>query len=75
MSYFKQRGVSLPIILITLFAVVGIASSFIFKKEDGQVEEMMEDQIEDQIEVSLSLDRDELDGKIDLTPFSPENSV
>lgn len=63
---------SIPLILITLFAVIGITSAIITKQKDGPIEEMSERVIEEETEKLLWLPDDSLEGRIDLTPMSKE---
>lgn len=74
MRYFKQKGLALiiPLIAIAAFAVIGIGAAIITKQSDGEIEEMAEDALEEELEDSLGLPDDSLEGKIDLTPGSPE---
>lgn len=60
------------LILVTLFAVVGIGAALYSRHNDGPIEEQSEVLIEDTLEEELNLPDGSLKGKIDLTPGSPE---
>lgn len=53
-------------------AIIGISARYWTKQQDSTVEELSEAFIEGQIEKALDLKEDALDGKIDLSPGSPE---
>ena len=69
---FKEVSpVTVSIIFIILFTVIGIGSAIYTQKKDGPVEEYSEEIIADGIEDLLILPDDSID--IDLTPGSPED--
>jgi hypothetical protein len=59
------------LVLITVFAVIGIGAAWYTKTQDGPVEEVAEELMEDQIEGALNLPHGAID--IDLTPSSKED--
>ena len=68
----KEMGSVILLGMVIASAVVGITARYWTKQNDSPVEEVSEAFIESQIEKALDLKEDTLDGKIDLSPGSPE---
>ena len=71
MQDFNQRGMSLPLILIAIFAIVGIAASFLSEHPDGAIEEISEEIVKNEVEEVFGFPDGTFD--IDFSPHSPEN--
>ena len=54
-------------IIIAVALALGVGSAFVFKKDDGFVEELSEGVIEEQLGIPA--------GSLDLTPSSSENKM
>lgn len=66
-----KRGLLMGAIALSCIIGGGLAV-LLSPKNDSPLEEIAESILEDQIEMALSLPRDELSGKIDFTPKTPE---
>ena len=63
----KEMGSFILLGAVVVTAIIGIASKYITKKNDGPIEELTEEFIEDQIEKIFDLENDELKDKIDFS--------
>ncbi len=63
----KEMGSFILLGAVVVAAIIGIASKYIIKENDGPVEELTEEFIEDQIEKIFDLENDELKDKIDFS--------
>ena len=63
----KEMGSFILLGAVVVTAIIGIASKYITKKNDGPIEEFTEEFIEDQIEKIFDLENDELKDKIDFS--------
>lgn len=69
----KLNSLTLSIVIILGLAIaLGIGAKYITGDDDSATEETAESVIENTIENALGLDGGSLDGKIDLSPSTPE---
>lgn len=62
----KEMGSFVVLGMVVVAGIIGVASKYLTKENDGPVEELTEEFIEDQIEKMFDLPMDSID--IDLTP-------
>lgn len=69
----KKMGALIWIAGVGLCLAIGFGVSKYQGKDDGSVEEMAETAAEDMAEAALGLENNELKGKFDVTPKTPES--
>lgn len=69
----KDKNMIVHVFVLIAVLVVGVTGIYYSGKPDDKVEELAEEIMESEMEKIFHLRNGELDGKIDLTPSTPED--